>query len=413
MKLSFPLKALNVDSCAVKYTQILVKKPSVTPHDFGCQAWIADKLASLGFKIEHQNINGVLNTIAILKRSEHNFAFCGHTDVVPVDDESQWLAPPFSAQIINNKLIGRGVADMKGGIAAALSAIEKLIAFQGQPKHSIWFLLTSDEEGEANFGTKEIVNTLLRKGVQFSAALVGEPTSDKFIGDTIKIGRRGAISFKLTAFGKSGHVAFPERAKNAAHIAQRIMSALLSIDLNPQASSSGYTSLQITHLNSGNFVDNIIPAQCEINFNIRYNNQFSESSLTTLINKCIEEVTTDYKLTSHCGCEPYFSDPTDSAILQSLAESIGQTVGKRPIFSTTGGTSDGRFMANICPAVFELGLKNHSIHQINEHADIDDIRTLETLYYNIFNRFLYQEQPTPIKELVGDNPSFVTQTLNL
>lgn len=412
-KLSFPLKDLSVDSCAIKYTQLLIKKPSITPHDFGCQAWIADKLASLGFKIEHQRINGVLNTIAVLNCSEHHFAFCGHTDVVPVNDESQWLAPPFAAQIIDNKLYGRGVADMKGGIAAALGAIEKLITFQGKPKHSIWFLLTSDEEGDADFGTKEIVNTLSERGIQFSAALVGEPTSDKFIGDTIKVGRRGAISYKLTVFGKSGHVAYPELAKNAIHLAQSVMSSLLSLDLNPEGSSSGYTSLQITRVNSGSFVDNIIPEQCEINFNIRYSNQFSQSLLTVLINQHIEAVTSDYKLTSHCGCDPYFSDPIDSEILQKVSDSIKDTVGERPVFSTTGGTSDGRFVSKICPVVFELGLKNHTIHQVNEHADIDDISALETLYYNIFNHFLYQEQPKSFSKAIGEKPLLSIQTTDV
>ncbi len=409
-KLSFPLNGLSVGSCAIKYTQFLIKKPSITPHDFGCQAWIADKLTSLGFNIEQQSINGILNTIAVLKRSEHHFAFCGHTDVVPVDDENQWLAPPFSAQIIDNKLYGRGVADMKGAIAAALGAIEKLIAFQGLPKHSIWFLLTSDEEGDADFGTKEMVNTLSQRGVQFSAALVGEPTSDKFIGDTIKIGRRGAISYKLSVFGKSGHVAYPEKGENATHLAHSVMSSLLSLNLNSQRGTSGHTSFQITHVNSGHFVDNIMPAQCDIHFNIRYSNQFSPSSLTSLINQSIKAVTLNYKLTSHCGCEPYFSDPIASSVLQNIADSVSETVGEKPVFSTTGGTSDGRFVAKICSAVFELGLKNHTIHQVNEHAQINEIRVLETLYYNIFNHLLYQKQPKTRSQIMGDTASVFIQT---
>jgi acetylornithine deacetylase/succinyl-diaminopimelate desuccinylase-like protein len=264
-KLRFPLKAVNVDSYPIKHTQILVKKTPTTPHDFYCQTWIIAKLLSLGFKIKRQNINGVLNTINALKRSKYHFSFYGHTD---------------------------------------------------------------DEEGYSDFGTKEVVNTLSKQGIKFSAALVGEPTSDKFIGDTIKIGRRDAISFNLTAFGKSDPTIHPERAKNATHVVQRIMSVLLSIDLNPQDNFSGHTSLQATHLNSGDFVGNIFSAQCGINFNIQYSNHFSESPLTVLINKAIAAVTTDYNLTSHCDCAPYFSNPIAIPTLQGIAYNISQTVNK-------------------------------------------------------------------------------------
>lgn len=381
----------SIDSRVVAYTQQLIQFESITPNDMGCQTWIANKLKQLGAEIEHFECNEVSSLIATIDLGEGpDIAFCGHTDVVPIGHESKWDAPPFAGEIIDQHLIGRGVADMKGGIAAALVAVEEIIK-QGTCAGKIWFLITSDEEGEAEFGTKHIVNTLSQRDQQFDFCIVGEPTSDKVCGDTIKVGRRGALSFDVVINGKSGHVAYPEQGVNAIHLAGEIVQNLTQYDWQQGESRRPSTTLQITHIDSGKWSDNVIPDQVKLSFNVRFTEQFDEQSLIKVVDNIVRKSTLDYTCKAYRGCVPYYCDePTRSELsfVNICQQAIAQCIGEIPRISTSGGTSDGRFVRDICNQVIELGLTNSTIHQENERIHVNELSTLSIVYFTIFRNVL-------------------------
>ncbi len=379
---------------AVKYSQILIKKQSITPEDAGCQNWIASKLDNLGFDVEQYQINAVSNLIATRGKESRTLAYAGHTDVVPVNDKSLWKVEPFEAKIINDVLVGRGAVDMKTSLGAMLAAMEDVIAQGHVPSIQWQVLLTSDEEGEAEFGTKTIIEKLEKRECCPDYCLVGEPTSETQSGDIMKVGRRGSISGKLEVKGKQGHVAYAGINRNAIHLASEIIHALEDIDWDAGSDDFPGTTLQVTYVNSGEFTDNITPGKCEVCFNIRFSHRYDLKDVQEAVQDQIrtlsvaDEGLRDLNIEWDRYCAPYFTYNDDDSCFISVVESaIHKVTGIFPRLSTSGGTSDGRFISSKNTQVLELGLPNNTIHQVNERVRLSEIVRLYDIYKKILLSF--------------------------
>ena len=364
----------------------LVSKPSITPQDCGCQDYIADVLTGLGFNCYQFTDHQVSNLVATIGSGPTRFAFAGHTDVVPIGQLDLWQVEPFSAAIIDDCVYGRGIADMKGGIACMLAAVEQCLDKIDLSQFTLQFLITSDEEGEAEFGTKSIVSYLAEQQQLPHLCLVGEPTAAKQTGDVIKVGRRGAISAELLITGKQGHVAYPQFAKNAAHMASDIASWLNHLSWDAGSEDFPGTSLQITSIDSGQWTDNIIPGKCKLCFNIRYSHKYTESEIKQRIALGLAQLPYGITIEWQRPCSPYFTEQPNSqamSLITAVEQAIFQQCQLFPRLSTSGGTSDGRFIASHDCQVVELGIPNRTIHQINEHARIDDLMMLASIYQQL------------------------------
>ena len=371
---------------SIYFAEVLMARASITPQDAGCQSYLIYKLEKLGFFCEKYTINGVSNLVARWGQGPNHFAFSGHTDVVPPGPLDRWKSPPFSPVISKNKLYGRGAADMKTGIAAMLAATERTIASLDKEKVSFWWLITSDEEGEAEWGSKWIAEYLASKNVQLDMCLVGEPSASASTGDTIKIGRRGSLSGTIHIAGKQGHVAYPKTAVNAIHKASNVINALTQYPFDKGSDDFPGTTLQITHMDTGSFTDNIVPSAVRIEFNVRYSWQFNQNSLSVLLRSIINSVDTEAEVSFSRPCEAYLSKPKSNAehcLIACVEKAIKGATGRYPIISTSGGTSDGRFFASEHTQVVEVGVPNTTIHQINEHIHVSDLLTLEDIYTDI------------------------------
>ncbi|WP_202942229.1 succinyl-diaminopimelate desuccinylase [Alteromonas macleodii] len=371
---------------SIYFAEVLMARASITPQDAGCQSYLIYKLEKLGFFCEKYTINGVSNLIARWGQGTNHFAFSGHTDVVPPGPLDKWKSPPFSPVISKNKLYGRGAADMKTGIAAMLAATERTIASLDKEKVSFWWLITSDEEGEAEWGSKWIAEYLASKNVQLDMCLVGEPSASASTGDTIKIGRRGSLSGTIHIAGKQGHVAYPKTAVNAIHKASNVINALTQYPFDKGSDDFPGTTLQITHMDTGSFTDNIVPGAVRIEFNVRYSWQFNQNSLSVLLRSIINSVDTEAEVSFSRLCEAYLSKPKSNAehcLIACVEKAIKGATGRYPVISTSGGTSDGRFFASEHTQVVEVGVPNTTIHQINEHIHVSDLLTLEDIYTDI------------------------------
>ena len=371
---------------SIYFAEVLMARASITPQDAGCQSYLIYKLEKLGFFCEKYTINGVSNLIARWGQGPNHFAFSGHTDVVPPGPLDKWKSPPFSPVISKNKLYGRGAADMKTGIAAMLAATERTIASLDKEKVSFWWLITSDEEGEAEWGSKWIAEYLASKNVQLDMCLVGEPSASASTGDTIKIGRRGSLSGTIHIAGKQGHVAYPKTAVNAIHKASNVINALTQYPFDEGSDDFPGTTLQITHMDTGSFTDNIVPGAVRIEFNVRYSWQFNQNSLSVLLRSIINSIDTEAEVSFSRPCEAYLSKPKSNAehcLIACVEKAIKSATGRYPIISTSGGTSDGRFFASEHTQVVEVGVPNTTIHQINEHIHVSDLLTLEDIYTDI------------------------------
>ena len=371
---------------SIYFAEVLMARASITPQDAGCQSYLIYKLEKLGFFCEKYTINGVSNLIARWGQGPNHFAFSGHTDVVPPGSLDKWKSPPFSPVISKNKLYGRGAADMKTGIAAMLAATERTIASLDKEKVSFWWLITSDEEGEAEWGSKWIAEYLASKNVQLDMCLVGEPSASASTGDTIKIGRRGSLSGTIHIAGKQGHVAYPKTAVNAIHKASNVINALTQYPFDKGSDDFPGTTLQITHMDTGSFTDNIVPSAVRIEFNVRYSWQFNQNSLSVLLRSIINSIDTEAEVSFSRPCEAYLSKPKSNAehcLIACVEKAIKSATGRYPIISTSGGTSDGRFFASEHTQVVEVGVPNTTIHQINEHIHVSDLLTLEDIYTDI------------------------------
>ncbi|MEE4246234.1 MAG: succinyl-diaminopimelate desuccinylase [Kangiellaceae bacterium] len=373
----------NEQQALVKDLQRFLKRPSVTPDDAGCIEWLANQLQALGFHCDLFKCQGVTNLIAHIGEEGKALGFAGHVDVVPAGDYSRWTYPPFAAQIHNDTLYGRGAADMKSGIICMLHALKRAVK-QGLSfgEGQFYWLITSDEEGEAEYGTQAIVERLQAQHIHLETCIVGEPTASQFTGDTIKVGRRGAISGSININGKAGHVAYPHNIINPIDIMARVVNKLTAISWDQGSNDFPGTGLQITNINSGNFTDNVSPAACKIEFNIRYSNQWNERSLQNLIQELVESVTLDATINWCRPCEPYLSDVNTipNQALEHLEQAIHRETATFPKLSTSGGTSDGRFIAKMADHVFELGVPNASIHQFDENVKLDDLYSLTNIY---------------------------------
>ena len=371
---------------SIYFAEVLMARASITPQDAGCQSYLIYKLEKLGFFCEKYTINGVSNLVARWGQGPNHFAFSGHTDVVPPGPLDRWKSPPFSPVISKNKLYGRGAADMKTGIAAMLAATERTIASLDKEKVSFWWLITSDEEGEAEWGSKWIAEYLASKNVQLDMCLVGEPSASASTGDTIKIGRRGSLSGTIHIAGKQGHVAYPKTAVNAIHKASNVINALTQYPFDKGSDDFPGTSLQITHMDTGSFTDNIVPSAVRVEFNVRYSWQFNQNSLSVLLRSIINSIDTEAEVSFSRPCEAYLSKPKSNAehcLIACVEKAIKGATGRYPVISTSGGTSDGRFFASEHTQVVEVGVPNTTIHQINEHIHVSDLLTLEDIYTDI------------------------------
>ncbi|MFK5969216.1 MAG: succinyl-diaminopimelate desuccinylase [Candidatus Marithrix sp.] len=362
----------------------LISRPSVTPNDHGCQTLVAARLQNIGFKIESLQFGEVDNLWAIHGNSAPLFVFAGHTDVVPSGPENKWQFPPFTPTIHNGNLYGRGAADMKGSVAAMTTACERFILKHPQHKGSIAFLLTSDEEGPAIDGTVRIVKYLQEQNKQIDWCIVGEPSSEEKLCDTIKNGRRGSLNGQLIIHGIQGHVAYPHKADNPIHRFAPILQKLCDIEWDQGNEFFPATSLQITNINAGTGADNVIPGDLEIIFNFRYSTQVIHTQLQEQIISLLDNL--NYTLTWRHSGPPFLTQP--DTLVTATQKAIQTVCGYTTELSTSGGTSDGRFIAPTGAQVIEVGPINATIHKINEYVNIEELDKLSIIYQRILENLL-------------------------
>jgi len=365
-------------SAALELAKLLIARPSVTPDDAGCQPLIAERLARAGFRVESFDRNGTRNLW--LQRGEHRplFVFVGHTDVVPTGPREAWASDPFVPSERDGCLYGRGSADMKTSIAAFVVAAEQFAKSRPDHPGAIALLLTSDEEGPATDGTVAVVEALQARAQAIDFALVGEPTSTDSLGDTIKNGRRGSLSGHLVVRGVQGHVAYPQLARNPIHQLAPALAELAHAEWDHGDRFFPPTSFQVSNLHSGTGAGNVIPGQCEMHFNFRFSPATGPAELRRRVEQILQRHDLSYALTWTLGAEPFLTNA--GTLVDMLSRSIQEVTGQRPRLSTTGGTSDGRFLARICPQVVEFGPINASIHQVDERVRIEDIDRLTGIY---------------------------------
>ena len=367
----------------VEFTADLIRCPSITPSEGGALDLLQHTLEGLGFKcyrlpFSDVDTPDVDNLYARYGKATPNFCFAGHTDVVPTGPVEEWSANPFHAEVKDDVIIGRGAADMKGAIAAFVSAAQRFIdadAFDG----SISFLITGDEEGPAINGTRKMLNWLDENQEKLDICVVGEPTNPMELGEMAKIGRRGSMNMILNVRGTQGHVAYPHLANNAAHRLVAMLDALISEPLDDGNAHFQASSLQITSIDIGNPTENVIPGEAEARFNIRFNDIHTSESLATWVRNKLDGAAngTDYDLKVRVSGESFVFPPGELSNL--ISDACEKVVGRRPELSTTGGTSDARFIKNHCP-VAEFGLIGQTMHKVDERTRIDDIQNLSEIY---------------------------------
>jgi succinyl-diaminopimelate desuccinylase len=377
-------------SPTLQLAQALIARPSVTPSDADCLDLIAQRLQALGFINERMDSGPESFRVSNLwskRPSGHTNAaqgaiktvvFAGHTDVVPTGPLAQWGSDPFVPTLRDGKLYGRGASDMKTSIAAFVVAVEEFLAHTPAPLLDIAFLLTSDEEGPSVDGTKVVVERLAARGERLDYCIVGEPTSVKRTGDMIKNGRRGTLSGKLTVRGIQGHIAYPHLARNPIHQAVPALAELAAMRWDEGNAFFPPTSWQMSNIHGGTGASNIIPGEVTIDFNFRFCTESTAESLKQRVHAVLDRHELEYELQWTLGGQPFLTPPGE--LVLAVQEAIAQETGLGTELSTTGGTSDGRFIATLCPQVIELGPPNASIHKIDEHIALADIEPLKNIY---------------------------------
>ena len=360
--------------------QQLIQRPSVTPLDEGCQELIAKRLTAIGFNVETLQFEDVTNLWATLGSSGPLFVFAGHTDVVPTGPENNWLYPPFSATVADGFLHGRGAADMKGSIAAMVTAVERFLAVS-ELNARIGFLITSDEEGIAINGTQKVIKELGARNIKIDYCLVGEPSSSEQLGDTIKIGRRGSLGAKLVVNGTQGHVAYPQLAINPIHKILPVLTHLTDITWDEGNTSFPATSFQISNINAGTGATNVIPGQIEIVFNLRFSTELDAPTIKSRVTQLLDEAELNYQLDWNLWGNPFLTDT--GKLVEAVSESIQKICGHDTERSTAGGTSDGRFIAPTGAEVVELGPCNATIHQVDEKITVAELDKLSGVYQGV------------------------------
>jgi len=366
----------------------LIARRSITPEDGGCQELLAQRLEPLGFKIERIRCGEVSNLWARRGDTAPLVCFAGHTDVVPAGPLDQWHSDPFAPTEREGRLYGRGAADMKTSIAAFITAVEAFLRHHPDPHPlgSIALLITSDEEGVAVEGTVRVVERLKARGEHIDYAIVGEPTAVDRLGDTIKNGRRGSLSATLRVKGVQGHVAYPHLARNPIHLAAPALAELAAIEWDRGNEYFPPTTWQISNIHAGTGATNVIPGEIEVLFNLRFSTASTVDDLKRRVHAVLDSHRLDYDMEWVLSAAPFLTPRGD--LVDKLSAAIHETVGIRPEVSTTGGTSDGRFIANICPQVVELGPLNASIHKLDEHIALDDIEALHAIYLRALEKLL-------------------------
>lgn len=373
-------------SPTVALAEGLLARPSVTPDDAGCQALLGERLSALGFVQEPLPFGEVLNLWARRGQRQPLLVFAGHTDVVPTGPEEHWDHRPFAPEIRDGMLLGRGAADMKGALAAMVTACERFLARHPQPDGSIGFLLTSDEEGPAVDGTTRVVEVLRERGEIPDYAIVGEPTSVERLGDMVKNGRRGSLNGRLTVHGIQGHVAYPHKARNPIHAALGALSELSTRRWDAGSEHFPPTSFQISNLTSGTGAENVIPGELHTIFNFRFSTTFTADALKAIVTETLDRHEIDYEITWRLSGNPFLTQ--DGALVAAVREAIFDVTGRETELSTTGGTSDARFIATLGTQVVELGPLNATIHQVNERISCADLDQLSECYERILDRLL-------------------------
>ena len=373
----------------VSLAKDLVKCQSVTPKDDGAINIVAKNLKKLGFKcqimeFQEKGTAKIKNLYARIGKSSPNFCFAGHTDVVPVGDLKSWTVNPFGGVIKNQKLIGRGVSDMKGSIACFVSAVSEFLKKNKKLKGSISFLITGDEETVAINGTQKVIKKLIQKKEKIDFCIVGEPTNENKLGDMIKIGRRGSITGHLTILGTQGHVAYSYTYNNPSTVIVEILNNIKKLKLDSGNKDFQPSNLEVTKISIDNTADNVVPAEAKASFNIRFNNLHTSSSLKKKLNKIFSSITkkskANYKIKYNVSGESFLTKPSKTVYM--IKNVIKKSTKINPVLSTTGGTSDARFIKKIAPCI-EFGLIAKTIHQVDEMARVADLKKLKNIYLDI------------------------------
>lgn len=375
----------------LQIAKALIARRSLTPDDAGCQEMLIARLEKHDFKIERMRHGNVDNFWARRGTARPVVAFAGHTDVVPSGPAEAWLCPPFEPAVRDGMLYGRGAADMKTSIAAFITATEAFLAQNPEHSGSIALLVTSDEEGVAVDGTVRVVEALQARGETIDYCIVGEPTSHQRVGDTIKNGRRGSLSGTLIVKGIQGHIAYPHLVKNPIHLAAPAIAELAATTWDNGNEYFPPTSWQISNINGGTGAANIVPGTVEIWFNFRFSTASTEQSLKDKVHAILDKHALEYELKWELSGKPYLTAPpptTQGSLVEAITRAIEQTFGVTPELSTSGGTSDGRFIADICPQVIEFGPLNATIHKLNECIAVDDIERLKLAYQRTLENLL-------------------------
>ena len=367
-------------------TQQLIARPSVTPADEGCQQILANRLTALGFQVERLRYGNVDNLWARHGGGAPVLCFAGHTDVVPTGPLEEWRSDPFQPALRDGLLYGRGAADMKSGLAAMLTATEAFVSEHPTHRGALAFLITSDEEGPSVDGTRRVVETLRERGERIDWCVVGEPSSEELIGDTIKIGRRGSLSGRLTVHGVQGHIAYPQFATNPVHSFAPALAELVSRVWDQGNEHFQPTSFQISNLNAGTGAPNVIPGELRARFNLRYSPVQTLEGLRHTVEEILQRHQVKYTLDWYVSGEPFFT-PT-GPLSDAVSAAIRSVTGREPRLSTGGGTSDGRFIAPMGAQVVELGVVNASIHKVNECVRVADIDALHAIYLQMLRNLL-------------------------
>ena len=364
----------------------LIRRPSVTPDDAGCQTLVAGRLAPLGFRAEPMRFGDVDNLWARHGDGAPLLLLLGHTDVVPTGPLVEWSSPPFEPAIRDGYLYGRGAADMKGGVAAMVTAIERFIERRPRHRGSIALLLTSDEEGPAVNGVRRVTDVLVERGERIDWCLVGEPSSTDRLGDVVKNGRRGSLSGRIVVQGIQGHIAYPHLARNPVHDLARLLSKLADTIWDEGSEHFPPTSFQVSNVTAGTGADNVIPGHAEAAFNFRYSTRHDHGSLVAAVESAAKALNLDYRIDWRHSGEPFLTEP--GRLIEAVGEAVESVAGYRPELSTAGGTSDGRFIAPTGAEVVELGPVNATIHSIDERVLAADLDRLSEMYEGVIARLL-------------------------
>ncbi|HEX3837540.1 MAG TPA: succinyl-diaminopimelate desuccinylase [Steroidobacteraceae bacterium] len=373
-------------SRTLELTVDLMGRASVTPADEGCQNLMMGRLAAVGFRIEKLNYGNVENFWARRGTTGPVLCFAGHTDVVPTGPLEEWRTKPFEPTVRDGVLYGRGAADMKSGLAAMVTATEEFVTTHPGHRGTIAFLITSDEEGPSVDGTKRVVETLLGRGDHIDWCIVGEPSSEAALGDTIKIGRRGSLSGRLTVHGTQGHIAYPHLAVNPIHTLAPALAELTSREWDQGNEHFQPTTFQVSNLNAGTGAPNVIPGELKARFNLRYSPVQSIERLKQTVEDILRRHEVNFSLEWYVSGEPFYTP--QGRLSDAVCKAVAIVAGKPPKLSTGGGTSDGRFIAALGAQIVELGVINASIHKVNEEVRAVDIDDLHRMYVGVLEQLL-------------------------